>query len=195
MNESVVRESVTSMWMAHTVRQVKITAYCLSVLLLPFLTKKGPKKSTLVLVKVGWSEHTLLFGRSDISCCTTGAWYLRHFIQSPMTLRTVLLPLIIQYLSLSEHKTCWRPEWPTSSWQSLTINSVMWCLLGRITGRLLSYSRGVSSSLPLTWSSPLCKNGLNLMIELFFVQTTSPWTFFYPFCSHHYSFLTFQFPP
>lgn len=72
-------KAATSMCTARRVRQVNITPYLLMVLW-PRLTSNGPKKSTPVLVKGGWSGMRRSSGRLAIFCSPTFPDILRNTV-------------------------------------------------------------------------------------------------------------------
>ena len=114
MKESLSNAAAISIWTARDTRQVKSATHRLTELR-PRLTSMGPKKSTPVLKKGGWSGLIRSDGRSAIFWCKEPPKRRRQMTQDFKTCRVTLLPWMIQNFSRSRDRTCSLPPWPETS--------------------------------------------------------------------------------
>ena len=108
INESMSRDSVTSMWIPRIVkRKDTITINCTST----FLHVKWAKEIYANVRKRGLSGTSLLPGKSNINCSIL-FWHIKQLLS---TLQRAARPLKIQYFCLKLVRTYSWPRWPTDS--------------------------------------------------------------------------------
>lgn len=110
-NVSVDKSQTMSRWIPRVTRQVKTQIHALDDVLVkgPFLTERGPAKSTPVYVNAGFSL-TLKSGSGGGGGPWNGApSYLLQVVHPRMIVFVRLLPLMIQYLLRTSVRVSFTP--------------------------------------------------------------------------------------